>query len=258
MVPNLKQSAHPFFNHESGVRLAVVCGLLCLWQAATVIFTIPDLPSPIAVTDSLLWHVYHGTLLSDLGITLFRVLVSFCFAMLLGCIIGILMGANVRFNLFADGLLIIFLNIPALVTIILCYIWFGLEEAAAITAVVINKIPTVVIAVREGARMVNQDLMDVAKVYQLSAWRTLRYVYLPQLYPYMMSAARNGLSLIWKSVLVVELLGRSDGIGFSLHALFQFFDIAGIMAYTAAFMLVMFSIEAFVMRPLDKVIARGR
>jgi NitT/TauT family transport system permease protein len=73
-----------------------------------------------------------------------------------------------------------------------------------------------------------------------------------------MAAARNGLSLIWKIVLVVELLGRSDGIGFSLHSLFQFFDIAGIMAYTAAFMCVMFVIEALVMRPLDKVIARGR
>ena len=38
-------------------------------------------------------------------------------------------------------------------------------------------------------------------------------VIFPQLYPYLMSSARSGLSLIWKIVLVVELLGRSEGVG---------------------------------------------
>ncbi len=47
------------------------------------------------------------------------------------------------------------LNIPALVTIILCYIWCGLTEVAAIVAVAVNKIPNTVVTVREGARAVD-------------------------------------------------------------------------------------------------------
>ena len=35
------------------------------------------------------------------------------------------------------------LNVPALVIIILCYVWFGLNEVAAIVAVSLNKIPMV-------------------------------------------------------------------------------------------------------------------
>ena len=97
---------------------------------------------------------------------------------------------------------------------------------------------------REGARNIDNDLIDVARVFALPKHRLFFKVYLPQLYPYIMTSARNGLSLIWKIVLVVELLGRSDGIGFALHSFFQFFDIASILAYTFAFVIVIFVIEA--------------
>ena len=137
------------------------------------------------------------------SVTLSRVLISFIIAMILGVFIGILMGTSKRLNQLTDTLLIIALNIPALVTILLCYIWFGLVESAAIMAVVINKIPTVVVMIREGARVVDDDLINVAKVYKLSLRKTFFKVFLPQLYPYIMASARAGLSLIWKIVLVV-------------------------------------------------------
>ena len=73
-----------------------------------------------------------------------------------------------------------------------------------------------------------------------------------------MASARSGLALIWKIVLVVELLGRSDGIGFQLGTFFHFFDIAGILAYTLAFASLIYLIEAFVMRPIDRVLAERR
>jgi len=157
-----------------------------------------------------------------------------------------------------DGLLIVGLNIPALVTIILCYIWLGLTDVAAIIAVALNKIPTVVVTVREGARAVDRRLMEVGQVFQVPRLRTLRQIYLPQLYPYLMAAARSGLALIWKIVLVVELLGRSNGIGFQLGTYFQFFDITSILAYTVAFAAVVLVIEGLLMRPLERRLSRWR
>ncbi|HRP98634.1 MAG TPA: ABC transporter permease subunit, partial [Rhodocyclaceae bacterium] len=82
--------------------------------------------------------------------------------------------------------------------------------------------------------------------------------YLPQLVPYLMAAARSGLSLIWKIVLVVELLGRSNGIGFQLNVFFQFFDIAGILAYTLVFAAVVLLVEAAAMRPLERRLTKWR
>jgi NitT/TauT family transport system permease protein len=178
--------------------------------------------------------------------------------MLLGVALGILMGRARRWDRALDSLLILGLNIPALVTTILCYIWFGLSESAAILAVVLNKIPMVAINLREGARAVDAQLMEVATLYRLSRAQRFFKVYLPQLYPYLFSSARNGLALIWKIVLVVELLGRSDGVGFQIGSFFHFFDITSILAYSLAFSAVIFLLEAILFRPLENRLNRWR
>jgi len=239
------------------VRLGILTSIALMWQGAAWLIASPDFPSLFAVIKSLHFHLNEGEMIANILITLRRALLSFIIAMLLGGLLGIVMGVNGWINKLTDSLLIIMLNIPALVTILLCYIWFGLVEAAAIAAVVINKIPTVVVMFREGARAVDKDLLAVAKIYQLSPSKTFFRVFLPQLYPFIIASARSGLSLIWKIVLVVELLGRSDGVGFALNTLFQFFDIAGILAYTIAFVVVILLIESLFFKPFDKLVARG-
>jgi NitT/TauT family transport system permease protein len=59
------------------------------------------------------------------------------------------------------------------------------------------------------------------------------------------------LALIWKIVLVVELLGRSNGVGFQIQIYFQLFDVTMILAYTLAFILVAQAIEWVVLQPLE-------
>ena len=126
----------------------------------------------------------------------------------------------------------------------LAYIWFGLNEAAAIGAVAVNKIPNVVVTMREGARAL--DPRYARNGHRLSLQRrstALRHILLPQLQPYLAAASRSGIALIWKIVLVVELLGRSNGVGFQIYLYFQLFDVAAILAYTLAFVAIMLLIE---------------
>jgi NitT/TauT family transport system permease protein len=144
------------------------------------------------------------------------------------------------------------------VVIVLCYIWIGLTEAAAITAVALNKIPNVVVTLREGARALDPKLMEMAAVFRFSRARLLRHVVLPQLFPFIAAAGRSGLALIWKIVLVVELLGRSNGVGFQIHLYFQLFDVAAILGYALAFVSVMLLIEFVVVQPLETHLNRWR
>ena len=240
------------------LRSLSLLGFVALWQVAAWVAASDLLPTPAAVLASLWGHAGSGELGYHLQITLARVAVSFLIAMAVGTAIGILMGRSRRLDMTLDGVLVLGLNIPALVTIILCYVWFGLTEVAAILAVSVNKIPTVVVTVREGAKAVDRGLMEVAQVYRVGKLTTLSKVYLPQLYPYLMAAARSGLALIWKIVLVVELLGRSNGVGFQLGNYFHFFDIESILAYTLAFAAVIMLIEAVGMRPLERRFTRWR
>lgn len=245
-------------REETTLRVISLAAFVVLWQLTAWLMQSPNLPTPTVVCMRIYEEVVSWVLPRHLGITLWRVVVSFLLAMLIGTVIGIAMGRMRRVDLLLDGWLILGLNIPALVTIILCYIWFGLNDATAILAVAINKIPTVIVTVREGARAVDRDLLQVAKAYRLSFWTTLSRVFLPQLYPYFMVGARSGLSLIWKIVLVVELLGRSDGIGFQLNMFFQMFDIAGILAYTLVFAAIVMLVEVAALRPLERQLTRWR
>ena len=225
---------------------------IAVWQTSAVYFGSNTLPTPLFVANVFWQSCVAGELPFHLGVTLLRLVVSFSIAMLLGCAIGILLGCNKKLDAFFDNWLVIFLNVPALVTIILCYVWFGLVESAAILAVVINKLPNVIVTIREGTRALDQDLLEMAKCYGLSKRKTLVHVIWPQLHPFVMGATRSGLALIWKIILVVELLGRSNGMGYQLHLFFQLFDVASILAYTISFVAVIQLIELAVLKPLDK------
>ena len=231
---------------------------LAIWQIASGIIDHTLLPSPLTVGTVFVEGCQNGQIPYHLGVTLLRLIVSFGIAMLLGCTIGIVLGRKAKLDSFFDNWLVIFLNIPALVTIILCYVWFGLSEMAAITAVVINKLPNVVVTIREGAKALDRDLLDMAQCYRLGKRKTLAHVIWPQLYPYVMGATRSGLALVWKIILVVELLGRSNGMGYQLHLFFQLFDVANILAYTFAFVAIIQLLEWLVLKPLDNHAQRWR
>jgi NitT/TauT family transport system permease protein len=231
---------------------------LALWHGLAAALATPALPPPIKVFGVLYAEILSGQLPYHLGVTLARLSVSFVLAMSLGTGIGIFLGRHEKVDRFFDQWLVIFLNVPALVTVILCYVWFGLSEVAAISAVVVNKLPNVVVTLREGARSLDRDLLEMAQAYHFSRWKTLRHVIWPQLFPFLIAAARTGIALIWKIILVVELLGRSNGMGYQLHLFFQMFNVAAIIAYTIAFVAVIQMIEALVLKPMDNRSKRWR
>lgn len=241
-------------------RAVLSLGLLvALWALAAWAVNDPlRAPSPQAVFVEL-WRAWtEGKLPADLAATLWRVTLSFIIAMGFGGAIGIALGLNARLDRWLDSWLTVALNVPALVIVVLCYLWIGLNEVAAVVAVALNKIPTVAVLLREGVWVLDPGLRDMGRVFRMSPMARLRHIILPQLSPQIFAAARTGLSLIWKIVLVVEFLGRPDGIGFRIHLDFQIFDIAGVLANALAFVAVMLAIEWGVLGPLARRAARWR
>ncbi|QEW19715.1 Putative aliphatic sulfonates transport permease protein SsuC [Marinibacterium anthonyi] len=231
--------------------------LAAVWTTLAAILDTNTLPGPVAVWHAFLreWRLGY---MADMAATLARVAAAFLAAMLIGSAIGIWLGTTPRADRLFWSWVIFFLNVPALVTIVLCYVWFGLTETAAILAVALNKIPNVASTLREGARSLSTDLTEMAQLYRLSPLARLRHVILPQLAPFFAAAARNGLALVWKIVLVVELLGRPNGVGFEIHTQFQLFDVAGIFAYALGFIAIVQAIEWLILAPWERATRRWR
>src|SRR5215212_6156904 len=232
--------------------------LIAAWSVASQFARARLLPSPQAVALAVMAEANSGALFANLAATLGRVAAAFAIAMTLGTVAGLAMGRSRTADRFGDPWLVVLLNLPALVIIVLAYIWAGLTETAAIAAVALNKLPLVTVTVREGARSLDRGLDDMAQVFRMSPWTRMRHVVLPQLAPYLAAAARSGLSLVWKIVLVVELLGRPNGVGFEIGVAFQLFDVTRILAYALAFVAVMLVIETFLVQPLERHVSRWR
>jgi NitT/TauT family transport system permease protein len=239
-------------------RIGSLALFIAVWQIAAGLVDSRLLPSASAVFAALGHECLHGALLFNLGVTLARVAAAFAIAMVVGTAIGIVMGRSRTIDVLFDSWLVLLLNLPALVIIVLAYVWFGLTEAAAIGAVAVNKIPAVAVTLREGARALDRNVADMAASFRVGRWRTFRHVIMPQLYPYLFGAARSGLALVWKIVLIVELLGQSNGVGFEIQLYFQQFDVTDILAYTIAFAAVIQLIEWVVFQPLERRLGRWR
>jgi NitT/TauT family transport system permease protein len=240
------------------LRLLSLALMLAAWSIGAQLAGPRMLPDPQSVALLVVSEAQSGALAFNLGITLLRVAVSFTLAMALGSVIGLLMGRFRAADSIGDPWLVVLLNLPALVIIVLAYVWAGLTETAAIAAVALNKLPIAMVTVREGARSLDRGLDEMAQVFRMSAWAQIRHVVLPQLAPYLAAAARSGLSLVWKIVLIVELLGRPNGVGFEIGTAFQLFDVTRILAYALAFVAVMLVIETFLVQPLERHVTRWR
>jgi NitT/TauT family transport system permease protein len=232
--------------------------LAAIWWLAAHFGGLRNLPPPEEVAFVMADEAVKGELFRHIGATLARVAAAFVLAMGIGMAIGIALGRSGLLNRFFDPWLIFALNMPALVTIVLCYVWFGLTEAAAVAAVAINKIPNVAVTIREGTRALDPGFDEVAQVFRIGWPARIAAIVYPQLEPYIAAAVRSGLALIWKIVLVVELLGRSNGVGFQIQLYFQNFDIARILAYALAFIAVVQVIEWVMIRPWERHARRWR
>ncbi len=240
------------------IRLASFAAMILLWQTAALFADPHRLPGPVPVVLVMLEEARSGALFFHLAVTLARVAAAFVLAMSLGTALGYLMGRNRLADKILDPWLVVLLNLPALVVIVLAYVWMGLGETAAIGAVALNKLPGAVVMTREGAKALDPMLDDMAQVFRLPFETRLRHIVLPQLAPYLAAATRSGLSLVWKIVLIVELLGRSNGVGFEINMAFQLFDVRLLLAYALPFVAIMLGVETFLVQPLERHVSRWR
>jgi|SRR5215468_1312421 len=240
------------------VRFLSLALFIGTWFVASWVAGERMLPGPLTVAAALAVEARSGDLFLHLGATLARVVLAFMLAMTVGGAIGFLMGRVSLADRLGDPWLVVLLNLPALVIIVLAYIWGGLTEIAAILAVAINKVPNAIVVIREGARALDPALDDVARVFAIGRWKALRHVVIPQLAPYVAAAARSGLALVWKIVLIVELLGRPNGVGFEIGVAFQLFDVTLILAYALAFVAVILLIEILLVQPFERRASRWR
>jgi len=197
------------------------------------------MPGPLETARFVVRQIERGVLWMHLWATARRVLIAFTFGMTIGVVTGAAMGLSRTVDRVLQGWLIAGLTVPRILLFVMSYLIFGLSDLAAIAALVVTIIPTIVVQVREGTRAIDTKLVEMARAYRRPRTTIWRHVVLPQLMPHVVGTARSSLSLAWKMVVLAELLGRTNGVGYQISFYFQMFNMVGILGYGVTMMIIL-------------------
>ena len=238
--------------YDCGIKTLSVLALIGVWYLVTWRLPSTIMPPPHTVVQFLWDDMREGGIWSNVAITLKRIALSFTVAILVSLIAGFAMGLSRSAELFLEVWVITIMIVPSLVLILMIYMIMGLNDGAAVIAAAIPVIPIVTINIWESIKGVDGKLIDMSLVYRADRSRIIRSVVAPQIAPTLFASARFGLGLVWKMVLFVELLGRSDGIGYQVEFYYQLFNMGQVLAHALLFVGIMLFIEMGVLSQLEK------
>lgn len=234
-----------------------VC-LLGLWEVMARVTASPLVPNVSEVLGEVRRLVVGGFALRQIGITLGRILAGFSVAFVISLVVGIAAARSVTFRRFCDPAIILGLTVPGLVWALLCVIWFGVGLTTPIVAIALGIGPVMVLHVLQGMKAVDSEIVEMAHVFRLSTRDKLIHIWIPSLTPHLVGGARVGLSLGWKVIVLVELFGLSNGVGYQLNSEFSSQNVAGVLAWTIVFWAVMVVIEYGVLQSLERASSKWR
>jgi NitT/TauT family transport system permease protein len=234
-----------------------VC-LLGLWEVMARVTASPLVPHVGEVLGEVRRLVIGGFALRQIGITLGRILAGFSVAFVISLVVGIAAARSVMFRRFCDPAIILGLTVPGLVWALLCVIWFGVGLTTPIVAIALGIGPVMVLHVLQGMKAVDSEIVEMAHVFKLSTRDKLVHIWIPSLIPHLIGGARVGLSLGWKVIVLVELFGLSNGVGYQLNSEFSSQNVAGVLAWTIVFWAVMVVIEYGVLQSLERASSKWR
>ena len=233
------------------IRAWAVIFWLFLWQAgAMVINQRIILVSPLRVLARLAELAPTPEFWGAIGYSLVRITAGF----LLGVAAGTLLAAlSARFRrveeLLAPALLAI-KSIPVASFIILALILFSSRNLAVLISFLMV-LPVVYANVLEGIRSADRQLLEMGRVFRLPVGRRLRYLYVPQVYPFFEAACGVALGLCWKAGVAAEVIGMPQGsIGERLQQAKIYLDTPDLFAWTLVIVLVSLAFEKLFLRLL--------
>ena len=245
-------------SRERAIKGLSVLTLLGIWYLGAAMLPSSVMPAPHLVFQVLWSEIFSGPIWSDVAITLTRIVLAFSVAVSVAVVLGFAMGLSKTAECFFDIWVVGGMTVPSLVLILTVYMVVGLNDRAAVLAAALPVIPILTINIWQGIQAVDYKLIDMSAAYHASRARIIRSVIAPQLAPVLVASAKFGLGLIWKMVLFVELLGRSDGIGYRIEYHYQMFNMGEVLAHALLFLFIMLFIEIVLLGKLERHLFRWR
>ncbi|NUO99201.1 MAG: ABC transporter permease [Nonomuraea sp.] len=228
------------------LKLWVVLLVLAVWELVTRLLDDGDFPPPSTIVTSMYEMWFSGPVsrvfLTDDAIgnilpSLGRMFSGWILASLIGVLLGVVLGRSKVGTQYVDALFEFGRAIPPPLLLPLFAVLFARTDNAELkiqlATIVFGVIWPVLLNTIEGVRAVDRTYTETATVFGLSKAQRLRVVVLPAASPKIFAGLRLSLSLALILMVISELFGSTDGIGYQLLQAQRSFDGAGVWATIA-------------------------
>ncbi|WP_341962828.1 ABC transporter permease [Pseudomonas sp. RC10] len=213
-------------------RLLSLPLLLIAWQLICEAEWVNPLlfPGPLAVSKALLDYLYSGSGWEDLGWSLLRVVVGYCFGAVVGVSVGLLTGTRPVINGLLTPIFQVLRPIPPIAFVPLVVLWFGLGEGGKFFLVFWGVFFTVWLATHIGVQRVNVHLLQAAQSLGAPRRAMLWTVQLPATLPSIFLGLRTAIGIAFYTLVAAELAGAYAGLAYRLEVTQQNMQVAYTMA----------------------------
>jgi NitT/TauT family transport system permease protein len=208
-----------FYQKHEGLILGGTAVLIVIgiWQA---IWTYTDWISPLffsgpsAIAKQFWYSLTQGNLLADLAFSGKNFAIGFGIALVTGVVIGVIIGWYRRVRLLADPFLNALYAAPRIAMMPLIIIWFGIGMWSKVFIVFLSAFFPILVNTVAGIRNMDRDLLRAARAFCASDWQIFKTLAIPGSVPFILTGVRQGVAVGLIGVVVGEMLGSSEGIGF--------------------------------------------
>ncbi|MFD2249259.1 sulfonate transport system permease protein [Pseudochelatococcus lubricantis] len=200
--------------------------LLASWQAVTAAGFMPEqvLPPPSLVLRTFIAFLGDGEIANNLLVSLRRIACGLGIGVVTGFAFGLLLGVSRRAEAYLGPLFRAFAAVPALGWIPVLILILGIDEALKIVILSKACFVPMVIATLDAYRNIPARLREAADVMRLSPRTRLLKLTLPAMMPMLFGGLRLSAGQAFVSLIVVEMLAATEGIGYMMvwgRTLFQ-------------------------------------
>ena len=243
----------PFLKKLGAVLLA-----LLVWQIAAMnIHQNILLVTPVAVTRRLftIWQVQGFA--SSIWFTFYHIAGGFLLGTGLGIVLAALAAKLPAVETLLWPWMITIKSVPVASFVVICLIWLSSRNLSVFISFLIV-LPVIYQNVLVGLRSVDPKMEEMAQVFRLPWYRKLKYITIPQLTPFLVSACSVTTGMAWKAGVAAEIIGTPNGsIGKMLYLAKIYLDTADLLAWTVIIVVISVVSEKLFMWGLKKVLKVG-
>lgn len=213
-----------FRRNQRGYLLstASVCFMLLAWVVVTSFGWANELflPGPKAIGEAFIKAATKGyqgsTLLEHVGISLWRILVAFAIACVIGIPLGILMGASKDAAAIFNPFIEFYRPLPPLGLYTLLVMWLGIGEESKLALLFLAALPGIIITTVQAVQTIDPVYVRAAKALGANKSTILREVYLPAAGPMILAGMRISLGFTYTVLVAAEIVAATAGIGWMI------------------------------------------